>query len=217
MNIRSYHPTDEAQWLRCRVLAFLDTAYFDHVLQEKEHYANPSIELVAEIDQQLIGLIDVECEDTAGTVCSPPLQTSLAGKAGMIWNIAVHPDFRRKGIGKALLQAAIARAKPLQIQRFEAWTRDDASAQRWYEAQGFQKVDTYLHVYLQTEEVDGCVRSTIPGLRAIQVFAQYRGEDANQIKPQFRRVHECNRYDLYLELDEQSRLSCGVGDAISVE
>ena len=41
--IRPYQPSDEAQWLRCRVLAFLDTAYYDNVCREKEHYSNPSI------------------------------------------------------------------------------------------------------------------------------------------------------------------------------
>ena len=27
VNIRNYEPPDETEWLRCRVLAFLDTAY----------------------------------------------------------------------------------------------------------------------------------------------------------------------------------------------
>jgi RimJ/RimL family protein N-acetyltransferase len=194
--IRPYRSTDEAQWLRCRVLAFLDTAYFDNVLREKEHYINPAIELVAEVNQQIVGLIDVECEQEPGSVCSP---SSVAGKAGMIWNLAVHPDFRRQGVGKALLQAAISIAPKFQLQRFEAWTRDDASTMQWYEAQGFQKVDTYLHVYLQdSQEVSTCVKSCISELRPLHVFAQYRGNDLEQIKLRFRRVHECNRYDLCL-------------------
>ena len=33
--IRSYEPEDEAGWLRCRVLAFLDSAFHDDVLYEK--------------------------------------------------------------------------------------------------------------------------------------------------------------------------------------
>ena len=65
----------------------------------------------------------------------------------MICNLAVHPDYRRLGIGKALLDAAIDLAKQAQLCRLEAWTRDDAPTLRWYEAQGFQKVETYLHVY----------------------------------------------------------------------
>lgn len=41
--VREYRPDDERQWLRCRVLAFLDTAYYDNVLREKERYRNPSM------------------------------------------------------------------------------------------------------------------------------------------------------------------------------
>ena len=63
MKIRSYRPEDEEGWVRCRVLAFLHTAYFDNVLQQKERYDNPSIELVAEVDGQIVGLIDIELEN----------------------------------------------------------------------------------------------------------------------------------------------------------
>lgn len=34
MLIRDYQNTDEQAWLRCRVLAFLNTAYYDTVLIE---------------------------------------------------------------------------------------------------------------------------------------------------------------------------------------
>lgn len=47
MIIREYGPEDELGWVRCRVLSFLNTAYFDNVLKEKEKYINPAIELVA--------------------------------------------------------------------------------------------------------------------------------------------------------------------------
>ncbi len=92
MNIRFYEEKDEREWVRCRVLSFLDTAYFDHVLRKKETYENPSIELIAEKDGQIIGLIDIEIEKKQGKVC-----TQGAGGGGMIWHIAVHPDFRRSG------------------------------------------------------------------------------------------------------------------------
>lgn len=75
--------------MRCRTLSFLDTAYYDNVLREKELYDNPAIELVAQINNQIVGLIDVECEEQVQTVC-----TGDKGRGGMIWHIAVHPDFQ---------------------------------------------------------------------------------------------------------------------------
>ncbi|MFS0595086.1 hypothetical protein AB1L05_26345 [Cytobacillus horneckiae] len=62
MLIREYKETDELGWVRCRTLSFLNTAYFDIVLNKKEIYDNPSIELVTEINGQIVGLIDVEYE-----------------------------------------------------------------------------------------------------------------------------------------------------------
>ncbi len=70
MIIRDYKVTDEIGWVRCRTLAFLQTAYFDNVLNKKEHYQNPAIELVAELNGQIVGLIDVEYEKEERTVCS---------------------------------------------------------------------------------------------------------------------------------------------------
>ena len=47
---RPFEAGDEAGWVRCRVLAFLDTAYFDDVHPHKEWYEGRAIELVAEVD-----------------------------------------------------------------------------------------------------------------------------------------------------------------------
>lgn len=35
MKIRKYQQEDESSWLRCRVLSFLDTAYYDIVIKKK--------------------------------------------------------------------------------------------------------------------------------------------------------------------------------------
>lgn len=69
MIIRKYEDKDELGWVRCRVLSFLDSAYFDNVLQKKEHYNNPSLELVAEINDKIVGLLDIEYQKDKGTVC----------------------------------------------------------------------------------------------------------------------------------------------------
>lgn len=108
MEIRAYRPEDEIGWVRCRVLAFLDSAYYDNVLTAKEHYENQAIELIAIMDQTVVGLIDVEYENEERSIC---FQGS--GLGGMIWHIAVHPDYRRQGIARALLTEAerIARKK----------------------------------------------------------------------------------------------------------
>ncbi|HEY9814644.1 MAG TPA: hypothetical protein V6D20_02385, partial [Candidatus Obscuribacterales bacterium] len=95
--------------------------------------------------------------------------------------------------------AAIDLAKRARLCRLEAWTRDDAFTLQWYEAQSFQKVGSYLHVYLQREEVNRCFDSRISGLKPVHIFAQYHGNVAPAIQQRFKRVHECNRYDLMIQ------------------
>lgn len=196
MIIRDYEVSDEAGWVRCRVLSFLQTAYFDNVLTEKERYDNPAIELVAEIDGQIVGLIDVEYETEELTVCSRG-----AGLGGMIWHIAVHPDYYRQGIGEALLKEAENRAKKLGLNRFEAWTRDDQWVQNWYEKMNFKNTDSYYHVYFEGEQIDEVVDSKIPKLYFVNGFAHYTGNDIEQIKKEDTRIHECVCYEKYFDVE----------------
>lgn len=185
MIIRDYTPNDETGWVRCRTLAFLETAYFDNVLKEKEHYENPAIELVAELDGQIVGLIDVEYEKEERTVCSRG-----EGLGGMIWHIAVHPDFSRQGIGQQLLDVAATKAKAIGLNRFEAWTRDDLWVQNWYEKMNFTNVDSYYHIYFEGDEMNQEIQSKIPKLHLVNAFAHYVGEDIEQFKNN-KRIHQC--------------------------
>lgn len=190
MRIRQYEAKDEQGWVRCRVLAFLDTAYFDNVLREKEHYANPAIELVAEKDGGIVGLLDIELDRADAPVCSPG-----SGLGGMIWHLAVHPDEQGQGIGSALLEEAERLAREFQICRFQAWTRDDPRVNAWYIARGFEQKEAYLHVYAEGDECSHLLLGRKAGLYPVACFAHYVGEDWDRIKSMFQRVHECRMYE----------------------
>ncbi|ALC85471.1 GNAT family acetyltransferase [Bacillus sp. FJAT-22090] len=193
MFIREYNDSDETGWVRCRTLSFLNTAYFDNVLNKKEIYENPAIELVAELNGQIVGLIDVEYEKEEKTVCSRG-----EGLGGMIWHIAVHPDYYRQGIGEQLLQEAEKRAIDLSLNRFEAWTRDDFWVQNWYEKMLFNKVDSYYHIYFEGNEMKNRIQNTIPKLYLVNTFAHYVGEEIEQFKTTNQRIYECVCYEKYL-------------------
>ena len=190
--IRPYRDEDERGWVVCRVLSFLDSAYFDDVRQAKERYERTSIELVAEHEGEIVGLIDVECESEPGTICE-----SRPGLGGMIWHLAVRPDHQRRGIASALLRTAEIRAREQGIARFKAWTRDDQEARAWYESRGFELVEGYLHVYV---ELDEGLRELFPitedGLRPVKVFAHYIGDEPESVRARFRRTHENVLYEL---------------------
>ena len=184
--MRPYREADEQGWVRCRALSFLGSAYHDDVRADKERYEGPSIELVAHAGGEVVGLIDVELEQEPGTVCS-----ERDGLGGMIWHVATHPDHQRRGVAGELLREAERLARPEGVLRFEAWTRDDAHVHAWYESHGFQLVESYLHVYVELE--DG-LRDLFPiteGLRPVKLFAHYVGDERDEIRRRFARVHDC--------------------------
>lgn len=204
MELRTYRAEDEKAWLRCRLLAFFDTAYFDDVARDKPAYEHPSLELVAISEGELAGLIDIEFDEAPGSVCSrPPLEEGRSGgganRGGMIWHLAVHPDHRRRGIAAAMLREATSHARQLGFRFLEAWTRDDSATRAWYDAAGFRKFQAYLHVYLDQESFEDtspCAR--FPELRVRSAFAHYTGSDADGMRASFNRVHECIGYRLDL-------------------
>ena len=139
--IRPYRDEDERGWVVCRLLSFLDTAYYDDVRRSKEPYVHPAVELVAERNGEIVGLLDAECEEEPGTICE-----ERPGLGAMIWHLAIHPDHQRGGIATGLLREAKRRARERGIERFEAWTRDDAATRSWYESRGFELAYSYLNV-----------------------------------------------------------------------
>jgi ribosomal protein S18 acetylase RimI-like enzyme len=181
--IRPYEERDERGWLICRLLAFFDTAFFDAVEREKERYERPAIELVAEKEGKIVGLLDLEC-GSDGLAARP-------GSGGMIWHLATHPDHQRQGIASALLAEAERQAREREIVRLEAWTRDDAATQRWYERHGFVRVDSYLHVYLERDDL----RAFDSELRLVKAFAHYTGDRPEEIRDRYSRVHDDVLYE----------------------
>jgi ribosomal protein S18 acetylase RimI-like enzyme len=184
--IRAYGDADEQGWLRCRVLGFLDSAFYDDVRTEKEQYDGPAVELVAAADGQIVGLLDLELEPAAGVLH----ETDRRG--GVIWHVAVHPDYRRRGIATALVDRAVELAREAGLEIVQAWTRDDAWVHDWYEACGFRKRYSYLHVYLRPDEVRGEVTMRTTSLRPVLAFAHYTGgpPGEDEIRHRFARVHD---------------------------
>ena len=189
MLIRDYQNSDEQQWLQCRVLAFLHTAYYDDVYNKKAKYDNKSIELVAVKDNLIVGLLDIEL-----------LKTKQSTDLAMICHIAVLPNYQKQGIATALLKVAESRLQKINISLVEAWTRDDKFVNDWYVKSGFELTQSYLHVYLEGKECDSIFSSNTAKLYAEKIFAHYVGNNKTEIKQKYKRVHDCNCYQKALKL-----------------
>lgn len=151
MLIREYMNSDELEWLRCRVLSFLDCSYYNDVLTQREIYENESICLVAEEGGKIIGLIDVEIEKDAGSLC-------VAGKqsGAVIWHLAVLPEYRRSHVATFLWDEVKKQLIVKGIRYCEVWTQEDEAATHWYLAQGFHNIreQNWLRCYARPSKAD---------------------------------------------------------------
>ena len=176
--VRDYQPPDESEWLRCRVLAFLNTSYFNDVFTSKPSYKSPSIELTAHVDDHLVGLLDVAYE----------------GQAATIETIAVLPEASRSGIGVGLLEEALGRL-PDTVSELGAWTREDPAANAWYVKHGFSEKFSYLHVFASDEaESKTAVAAHRSGLIPVSGFFHAGRHQEEKLRSEFRRVHVCRQY-----------------------
>lgn len=171
--IRAYDPRDEELWLRCRVLSFLHSCYYDDVLVAKPRYDCPSVELVAVDGGVVVGVLDVAVRNDLATVET----------------IAVHPDHQAQGIATGLLDHALPRLRELGATDLDAWTREDKSALRWYAAQGFVETEYYIHVHAAGDEVT----QTIGGLAVAGTFLHADAAGEDDLRARFDRVYRCRR------------------------
>lgn len=171
--VRDYLPADEPSWLRCRVLGFLATNYYDDVWQAKRR---ADLELVAVAGGEVAGLLDV----------------SVPGAEATIDNVVVHPDHQGRGIATALLEEAVRRLERCGVTTLDAWTREDKAALGWYARNGFEESSRYLHVHASADEV-GTVVIARHGLVAAGAFLHARIERETEMRQRFERVHVCRR------------------------
>ena len=188
VEVRDYRPGDEQAWLRCRVLAFLGTAYFDDVCTSKP---------VPRRGAALVAVDDDAASGERGPSIAGVLDLSVDGSLATIDTIAVHPDFRGAGIGTALFEQARIRAAALGAVTIDAWTRDDEQTLAWYGARGFAESEHYLHVYadyyVSAAEPPAAVRAR-PGLQPMKVFLHAPLAREAEMRRTFRRVHVCRRF-----------------------
>lgn len=188
MEIRNYQDQDEQSWVRCRVLSFLDTPYYDDVHREKEKYDHPSIELVAIENKEVIGLIDIEFDTDDEKICSIESQ-----KGGMIWHLAVHPDYQNRGVGQSLMEEADELAGKAGLDYLEAWTRDQGKSASWFERNDYTLEDEYYHLYLTDEDMAHNVEPEDDTLIPMYMFAHYTGDNIEQFED-IDRKYKCMCY-----------------------
>ncbi len=181
--IRNYVDRDEPSWLRCRVLSFLSTSYFDDVVVQKPPVGSLGFEVVAvDVFESVVGVMDTVVDGTVATIDT----------------LAVHPDHQHRGIARALLAHTIAQAQARALTVISAWTRDEPAALGFYRANGLMEADHYLHVFATRHadggELDRAIEAMNPGLQVVSAFFHAEVEDEIELRQKFSRVHVCRRF-----------------------
>src|SRR5688572_8142880 len=139
--LRHLEPTDAADWLRLRIRAVREhpTAF---LMSEEEEAARNAEDIAkqwsAPRDRSFI-LGAFESDHLVGSVgVARPTQRKLAHNA-TLWGMYVAPEHRRGGLGRKLLEAAIAGAVARSgVERlFLSVDAQSDGARKLYEAQGF--------------------------------------------------------------------------------
>ena len=189
--IRTYNSSDEENWLKCRLVSFHDSAYYDDVYTKKPTFDNPSLELVAEINGEIIGIIDLEKDNKDGSICY-----CKTGLGAMVWTIAVLPDYRRLGIASQLILKSVDWAKSKDIDFIEAWTRDDKWVLDWYESVGFSRFHSYWHIYFKGDNAKALFKSNDKDISPQSVFAHSNKDPKTLDQNKIDRFYKCSGYKL---------------------
>lgn len=108
--------------------------------------------------------------------------------------IAIHPDHRRLGIARRLLEEICERLESRGATQVDAWTWDDEGTLAWYRSQEFEQKMRYLHVYASSpaEAVSAFGSQVDLTPRAGFFHAWVEHEDA--LRKQFSRVYSCRQF-----------------------
>ncbi|MBQ3433765.1 MAG: GNAT family N-acetyltransferase [Ruminococcus sp.] len=90
---------------------------------------NPNMSMVAVCDGKIVGTV------LAGH----------DGRTGFIHHTAVHPDYRRRHIGKALVQKAVEQITENGINKTQIYCyKDNSTGQSFWQSMGFNRTDNIL-------------------------------------------------------------------------
>ncbi len=189
--IRPYNASDQESWLKCRLVSFHDSAYYDDVYTKKPIFDNLSLELVAEKDGKIIGILDLEKDNKDGSICY-----CKSGTGAMIWTIAILPEYRRFGIASQLILQVVNWAKSKDIDFIEAWTRDDKWVLNWYESIGFSRFHSYWHIYFKGDNAKSLFESKDKDISMQSVFAHSNKDPKTLDQKKIDRFYKCSGYKL---------------------
>lgn len=146
--VRDYRPEDAEAWLRTWAQVAVTSHAWFFLYQVRPAYARPAVLLVAEADGHLVGFLDIELENSPGELCYREDEPG-----GFAWEFGVLPQFRRRGIGRALVEEGARRVARAGRRHVEYWSMDQ-EAWAFYRAMGMHELERHYQFFFRpTPEV----------------------------------------------------------------
>lgn len=137
MNVRPVAPADEAEWLRMRTALWPGPGSEEHPEEIRRYFAGEATEpqevLVAEATPgRLVGLAELSIRTSA--------EGCTTDRVGYLEGWWVHPEWRRRGVGRALVATSMA------------WAREQGCTELASDTQLDNQVSQSAHLALGFEE-----------------------------------------------------------------
>lgn len=140
--------SDEAVWLRIVNEAYKDYEGFRPLtLEDMEKYENsPTFDatgmFIAEVEGKPVGCVNAF------------IDKERKEKKGFIQTLAVVPEFRRRGIGRALVEKAVESLKRRGMESVEAWMEEEwVACKHLFESLGFKLVRVFSHMRMSLKAI----------------------------------------------------------------
>lgn len=176
ITIRKYKKEDELEWLDLHASLMVDSYAWWIVIHKKPTYKNKNIDLVATIDDKIIGLITIEINSDIINI--------VKSNYGFVWEFGVHRDYRGYGFGKKLINRAHEIMKKNYGINKSIWYSQDKKAQNYYKKLGMKEIERHWQFSaLPTEDQNGLFKKD--GLNCWQIRASCEIEDFEKIKNKY--------------------------------
>lgn len=147
------------------------------VIHKKPTYKNDNIDLVAIIDDKIIGLITIE-------INPDKFDDIEEGDYGFVWEFGVHRDYRGYGIGEKLINRVHEIMERCYGINKSLWYSQDENTQNYYKKLGMKEIERHWQFsVLPTEEQKELFKKD--SLNCWQIRGSCEIEDYSKIKNKY--------------------------------
>jgi len=181
IKIRKYKKEDELEWLDLHASLMVDSYAWWIVIHKKPTYRNDIIDLVAIINNKIIGLLTIEINSDVINI--------VEDDYGFAWEFGIHRDYRGYGFGEKLIKRAHEIMKKTYEINKSIWYSQDKKAQNYYKKLGMKEIERHWQFsVLPTAKQKELFKKD--GLNCWQIRGSCKIEDFNKIKNKYNLIED---------------------------